>query len=171
MSKIACVITDLFEDSEYTEPRQALEDAGHQVVTIGLEQGVEVTGKSKNTKVKIEFAAQNANPQDFDALFIPGGYSPDKLRGNENILDFVRPFAMYQKPIFSICHAPQLLVNAGVLNGKNLTAVKQVGQDVINAGGNYFDAEVVIDPSGLISSRTPDDLPAFKQAIVQALDK
>ncbi len=171
MSKIACIITDLFEDVEYTEPRQALEEAGHQVVIVGLEAGVEVTGKAEGTKVLIDHAAKDTDPQEFDALFIPGGYSPDKLRGNEDVLDFVRHFAMYQKPIFSICHAPQLLVNAGVLNGKNLTAVKQVGQDVINAGGNYFDAEVVIDPSGLISSRTPDDLPAFKQAIVQALDK
>jgi len=169
MVKIATVITDLFEDVEFTSPKEALENAGHEVVTIGYKENEEVTGKSANTKVKIDQGIDDASPEDFDALLVPGGYSPDKLRGDERFLDFVRYFSNNQKPIFSICHGPQLLVNADVLQGKDLTSVSQVGIDVKNAGGNYIDQEVVIDDSGLVSSRTPDDIPAFNDAIVNAL--
>ena len=104
-------------------------------------------------------------------MFIPGGYSPDKLRKDERFLNFVRHFDREKKDIYTICHGPQLLVNADVLRGKDATAVVQVGVDVTNAGGNYIDQAVVIDPSGLISSRTPDDLPQFNEAIVNALSK
>ena len=172
MLKIAAVLTDLFEDSEYTEPKKALEDAGHEVVTIGLEAGEKATGKADGTEVTIENAVANENPADYDALLIPGGYSPDKLRNDDDMLDFVRHFASHRKWIFTICHGPQLMVNAGILSGRNMTAVKQVAQDVINAGGNFFDEEVVIDePGRIVSSRTPDDLPAFNKAIVDVLDK
>lgn len=171
MKKIAVVITDLFEDSEYLEPRKALEDAGHTVETIGIEGDTTVKGKKEETEVKIDYGVKDADPADYDALLIPGGYSPDKLRADEDILDFVRHFDKEVKPIFSICHAPQLLVNADVLRGKDATAVKQVGVDVTNAGGNFIDQEVVIDKSGLISSRTPADLPAFNKAIVEYLEK
>lgn len=172
MVKIATVLTELFEDSEYTEPKKALEAAGHEVVTLGLEAGQIVTGKTDGVEATIEKAIADENPADYDALLIPGGYSPDKLRKDDQVLDFVRHFAMQRKWIFTICHGPQLLVNAGVLNGKNLTAVKQVAIDVINAGGNFFDEEVVIDKVGrFVSSRTPDDLPAFNKAIVDVLEK
>lgn len=171
MVKVATVITDLFEDIEFTSPKEALENAGHEVVTIGVEGNQEVTGKSENTKVKIDHGIDDVSPEDFDALMIPGGYSPDKLRKDERFLEFVRYFSDKQMPIFSICHGPQLLVNADVLKGKDITAVKQVGVDVKNAGANYIDQEVVIDDSGLISSRTPDDIPAFNDAIVKALNK
>ncbi|MHB2040980.1 type 1 glutamine amidotransferase domain-containing protein [Aerococcus mictus] len=169
MAKIASIMTDLFEDSEYTSPKEALEAAGHQVVAVGLEKGATVTGKSDGTEVEIEVGIDTAKGEDFDALLIPGGYSPDKIRKYEDVLNFVRHFAYKHKPIFSICHAPQLLVNADVLHGKDITSVAQVAVDVKNAGANYFDEEVVIDSSGLISSRTPDDLPAFNKAIVDAL--
>ncbi|AMB94033.1 type 1 glutamine amidotransferase domain-containing protein [Aerococcus sanguinicola] len=169
MAKIAAIITDLFEDSEFTSPKEALEAAGHGVVTVGLEAGQTVTGKSEDTEVEVAVGIDGAKGEDYDALLIPGGYSPDKLRGDERVLDFVRHFAFKRKPIFSICHAPQLLVNADVLKGKSITAVKQVAVDVKNAGANFFDEEVVIDPSGIISSRTPADLEAFNKAIVDAL--
>ncbi|MDK6371149.1 type 1 glutamine amidotransferase domain-containing protein [Aerococcus urinae] len=169
MAKIASIMTDLFEDSEYTSPKEALEAAGHQVVPVGLEKGATVTGKSDGTEVEIEVGIDTANGEDFDALLIPGGYSPDKIRKYEDVLNFVRHFAYKHKPIFTICHGPQLLVNADVLHGKDITAVAQVAVDVKNAGANYFDEEVVIDDSGIISSRTPDDLPAFNKAIVDAL--
>lgn len=170
MAKIATIITDMFEDSEFTEPKKALKAAGHEVVTIGIEAGQSINGKKGNASTTVEKAAKDTNPDDYDALLIPGGYSPDQLRKDDDVLDFVRHFASHRKWIFSICHAPQLLVNAGVLNGKNMTAVKQVAIDVINAGGNFFDEEVVIDEVGrIISSRTPDDLPAFNQAITDAL--
>lgn len=170
MAKVAAVLTDLFEESEFFSPKEALEEAGHEVVSVGLEAGQEVNGKSEGKGHVIEVGIDDANPEDFDALLVPGGYSPDKLRKDDRFLDFVRHFDSKGKHIFTICHGPQLLVNADVLKGKDSTAVKQVGVDVTNAGGNFIDQEVVIDDSGLISSRTPDDLPAFNKAITDALN-
>lgn len=164
-------MTDLFEDVEYTSPREALEDAGYEVVLIGPEQGTIVKGKQGEVEAEIELGIDDAKPEDYDALFVPGGYSPDTLRDDERFLEFVRHFDKEKKNIFMICHGAQLLVNADVLRGKDATAVSQVGVDVTNAGGNYIDQAVVIDDSGLISSRTPDDLPDFNKAIVEALDK
>ncbi|WP_313792400.1 type 1 glutamine amidotransferase domain-containing protein [Fundicoccus culcitae] len=169
MAKVATVITKLFEDVEFTSPKEALVAAGHEVITIGFNAGEIIEGKKGQARVTIEKAIDEVNPADFDALLIPGGYSPDQLRKDDRFLDFTRHFALHQKPIFSICHGPQLLVNAGVLSGRNITAVKQVAIDVKNAGANFFDEAVVIDPTGLISSRTPEDLPAFNAAIVNAL--
>lgn len=167
--KIATVLTDLFEDSEYTSPKEALEKAGHEIVTIGFEAGQTVKGKKDDTIVTIDKGIDDVKPEDFDALLIPGGYSPDKLRKDDRFLDFVRTFSEKKQPIFSICHGPQLLINAEVVKGKKMTAVKQVGVDLKNAGAIFIDAEVVKDDSGLISSRTPEDLPAFNEAIVDAL--
>lgn len=169
MAKVAVVLTDLFEDVEFTSPKEALVNAGHEVVVVGAEKGKTVTGKQEEAAVEVDLGIDEANPADFDALLIPGGYSPDSLRADERFLEFTRHFSDENKYIFSICHGPQLLVNADVLRGKDATAVSQVGVDVANAGGNYIDQAVVIDDSGLISSRTPDDLPDFNQAIVDAL--
>lgn len=171
MAKIATVMTDMFEDVEFTSPKEALEEAGHEVVVIGPEAGTTVTGKNKEATVEVDVGIVDAKPEEYDALLIPGGYSPDKLRGDERFLEFTHHFANEKKHIFSICHAPQLLVNADVLRGKDATAVKQVAVDVKNAGGNFIDQAVVVDDSGLISSRTPDDLPDFNEAIVNALEK
>lgn len=169
MAKVATVMTDLFEDVEFTSPRDALVEAGHEVVVIGPEAGETATGKKGEAEIEIELGIDDANPEDYDALLIPGGYSPDQLRDDERFLNFVRHFDGERKHIFSICHAPQLLVNADVLRGKDATAVSQVAVDVKNAGGNFIDEAVVIDDSGLISSRTPDDLPQFNEAITNAL--
>lgn len=169
MAKVATVMTDLFEDVEFTSPRDALTEAGHEVTVIGPEADTTVTGKKEEATIEVDLGIDDAKPEDYDALLIPGGYSPDKLRGDERFLDFTRHFSDEKKPIFSICHAPQLLVNADVLRGKDATSVKQVAVDVKNAGGNFIDQAVVIDDSGLISSRTPDDLPDFNEAIVNAL--
>ena len=171
MAKVAVVLTDLFEDVEFTSPRDALVEAGHEVVVVGFEKGTTVTGKKEKASVEIDIGIDEANPKDFDALLIPGGYSPDQLRDDERFLDFVRHFSNERKFIFSICHAPQLLVNADVIRGKDLTSVSQVSVDVKNAGGNFIDKAVVIDDSGLISSRTPDDLEDFNEAILDALNK
>lgn len=168
MAKVAAVITNLFEDSEFTEPKTALEQAGHTVTTVGFKTGEVISG-GKGKEVTVEVGIDEAKPEDFDALLIPGGYSPDKLRADERFLRFARHFAENSKPIFSICHGPQLLVNADVLKGKDATSVKQVAVDIKNAGGNFIDKEVVIDDSGLITSRTPKDLPAFNKAIIKAL--
>ena len=171
MAKVAVVMTDLFEDIEFTSPRDVMLEADHEVVVIGPEKGSTLTGKQGEAKIEVDLGIDEANPEDFDALLIPGGYSPDKLRGDERFLEFVRHFSDEKKFIFSICHGPQLLVNADVLRGKDATAVSQVGVDITNAGGNYIDAPVVIDDSGLISSRTPKDLDEFNKAILSALNK
>ncbi|WP_028273666.1 type 1 glutamine amidotransferase domain-containing protein [Atopococcus tabaci] len=169
--KIASVMTDLFEDVEFTSPKEELEKAGHEVVTIGFEAGETVEGKKGEASVTIDKGIDDVSPDEFDALLIPGGYSPDKLRKDERFLAFTKAFADSQKPIFTICHGPQLMINAEIVKGRDITAVKQVQVDLRNAGANVKDEEVVIDDSGIISSRTPDDLPAFNEAIVKALDK
>lgn len=169
--KIAVVLTDLFEDVEYTSPKEELEKAGHELVTIGFEAGETVEGKKGEASVTIDKGIDEVSPEDFDVLFIPGGFSPDKLRKDDRFLDFTRHFGDSQKPIFTICHGPQLMINAEIVKGKKMTAVKQVLVDLRNAGANVSDEEVVIDESGIISSRTPDDLPAFNEAIVNALSE
>lgn len=168
--KVATVITKLFEDVEFTSPNEALTEAGHEVVTIGFEAGETVDGKKGEASVTIDKGIDDVKAEDFDALYIPGGFSPDQLRKDDRFLAFVKAFANDQKPIFSICHGPQLLINAEVVKGKKLTSVKQVAVDLKNAGADFIDAEVVTDDSGMISSRTPEDLPAFNKAIVAALN-
>ena len=160
MKKIAVIIGDLFEDSEYTEPAKAFREAGHQLVHIGLQAGGTVTGKKEHTPVKIDQAIADVRPEDFDALLIPGGYSPDKLRAEEGPVAFTKAFFETGRPVFAICHAPQLLISADVIRGKKVTGWKSIVQDIKNAGADYLDQKVVVD-GNLVSSRHPGDLPAF----------
>lgn len=168
MAKVAVIIADLFEDSEYTEPVKAFTKAGYEIVTIGLQAGSTVTGKKKGTRVKVDTSPQKSSVDAFDALLIPGGYSPDKLRGDSNAVEFVRCFMQADKPVFSICHGPQILVAARVLEGRNVTGWKSIIQDIIYAGGNFIDQKVVVD-GNLVSSRSPRDLPAFIKACLAKL--
>jgi len=168
MSKVAVIITDMFEDSEYTEPVEAFEKAGHQVVHVGLEAGSTVRGKKDNTPVIIDRAVKDADVHEFDALLIPGGYSPDKIRVDENAVRFAGDFVKSGKPVFAICHAAQLLITADVLRGKTMTGYKSVIQDIKNAGAEFVDREVVVDDN-LVSSRNPGDLPAFISASLDML--
>ena len=126
MSKIAVIMTDMFEDSEYSEPVNAFKEKGHQVTHVGLEEGQEVKGKQGKTKAKIDRSVSRASVNDFDALLIPGGYSPDKLRTNKDAVAFAKEFVTSGKPVFSICHAPQLLITAEVLKGRKVTGYKSV---------------------------------------------
>ncbi len=160
MAKIAVIITDLFEDVEYTKPAEAFKKAGHELVHIGLKAGQEVKGKKKDTPVTIDQAVKNVSPADFEALLIPGGYSPDKLRAYPEPVEFVQEFVKSGKPVFTICHGPQLLITAQVLEGRRLTGWKSITQDIKNAGAKYLDQAVVVDDN-LISSRYPGDLPVF----------
>lgn len=166
--KVAAILTDLFEDSEFFSPKEELENAGFEVESIGFEP--QETIKSKNgVEYKIGKGISDADPSDYDALLIAGGYSPDKLRKDERFLTFTQAFSDKKKPIFVICHGPQVLINAKVIKGKKVTSAPQVAVDLENAGAQFEDKEVVYDESGLISSRGPDDLPAFNKAIIQAL--
>jgi protease I len=168
MSKIAVVITDMFEDVEYTKPAEAFKKAGHELVHVGLKSGATVKGKKAGTPVKVEKTAQEVKVTDFDALLIPGGYSPDKLRVDEHVVSFVKEFVESGKPICAICHAPQLLITAQVLRGRKITGWKSLVQDIKNAGAEFIDQEVVID-GNLISSRSPADIPAFIKACSERL--
>ncbi len=168
MSKIAVIIADLFEDSEYSEPAAAFKKAGHELIHIGLKAGETVRGKKEQTPVTIDKAIDEVRVDSFDALLIPGGYSPDKLRAHEEPVQFVREFMKSQKPVFSICHGPQLLISADVLKGRKITGWKSIVQDIKNAGAEFIDQEVVVD-GNLISSRQPGDLPAFIKASMEKL--
>jgi protease I len=167
--KIAVLLTDEFEDSEFASPAAEFKKAGHQVITIEKQAGKTVTGKKGETRVAIDKAIDEVSPADFDALLLPGGYSPDQLRGDERFVTFTRDFINSGKPVFAICHGPQLLISADVLRGRKLTAVKPIVVDVKNAGGEFYDQEVVVDKDQLVTSRTPDDLPAFNREALRLL--
>jgi protease I len=168
MSTIAVIITDMFEDIEYTKPAESFRKAGHTLVHVGLKRGSTVYGKKNKTAVLIERSVSEVSSNDFDALFIPGGYSPDKLRADEDAVRFVRDFFNSGKPVFAICHAAQLLITADVLRGRRVTGWKSIIQDIKNAGAEYINAEVVED-GNLISSRAPPDIPAFVRAALRKL--
>ncbi|MBM6629869.1 type 1 glutamine amidotransferase [Mammaliicoccus vitulinus] len=161
--KVAAVVTDLFEDVELTSPQKALTDAGHEVIVIGEEKGKEITGK-KGEKVKVDLGIEEANAADYDAVLIPGGFSPDILRGDEQgrFGEFVKHFVQNEKPSFAICHGPQLLIDTDLLKGKTVTSFLSVRKDLQNAGAKVVDESVVVD-SGIVTSRTPDDLEDFNR--------
>lgn len=167
--KVAVVVTDLFEDSELESPMKALKDAGHTATLIDMESGKTIKGK-KGMTAQIDKSIDEVSPEDFDALLIPGGYSPDSLRKHDSMLKFTKAFSDDKKPIFAICHGPQLLINAEVIEGKAVTSAPQVAIDLKNAGAKWEDSEVVKCDTGLISSRKPDDLPAFNKAMLEALE-
>ena len=168
MSKIGVLIGPKFEDVEYTEPSQAFKNAGHKLAHIGFKEGQTVEGKEKKTKVRIEKSAVDVSVNDYDAIFIPGGCSPDKLRENEKIVKFTRDFVESGKPVFAICHAPQLLITARVIEGRDIAGWKSIIVDIENAGGNYINQEVVED-GNIISSRGPMDIPAFIERSLKKL--
>ena len=168
MDKIAVIVTDLFEDVEYTKPVEAFKKAGRDIVNIGLKGGETVRGKKEDTPVKIDKAITDVSPAHFDALLIPGGYSPDKLRAHEEAVSFAKEFMQSGKPVLSICHAPQLLITADVLKGRKATGYKSIIQDIKNAGAEFIDQAVVVD-GNLVSSRNPGDIPAFIEESLKKL--
>lgn len=166
MVRIAVLIHDLFEDSEYKQPAEAFIQAGHELVHLGLKKGAVVRGKKQGTEVKID--EEISDKDDYAALLIPGGYSPDKLRAHEAPVRFVKDFVESGRLVFLICHAAQLLITADVLKGRTITGYRSIAQDIKNAGAHYEDKEVVID-GNLVSSRDPGDLPAFIDASLKKL--
>ncbi|RFU63169.1 type 1 glutamine amidotransferase domain-containing protein [Bacillus sp. V59.32b] len=167
--KIACVVTNMFEDSEYSEPAKAFQEAGHTVVAIEREKGKTVTGKNEEATVSIDESIDNVNPADFDALFIPGGFSPDLLREDERFVTFAKTFMDEKKPVFAICHGPQLLITAKTLEGRSATGYKSIKVDMEYAGANYKDEEVVVCGNQLVTSRDPHDIPAFNRESLKLL--
>ncbi|KFN93167.1 type 1 glutamine amidotransferase domain-containing protein [Tetragenococcus muriaticus] len=167
MSKIAAIMTDLVEDIEITSPKEALENAGNEVVIISDNGKDHVDGK-QGSVISIDESIDNVDSSSFDALLIPGGFSPDQLRTDDRYVDFTKNFVESGKPVFAICHGPQIFIQAGVTEGRTMTGFTSVRPDLANAGAHVKDEEVVIDDN-LITSRTPDDLEAFNKEIVNAL--
>lgn len=167
--KIAVVLDNLFEDVEYTSPVEALKSEGHEITVIGKETGT-VKGKSEDTEVQVDKAISDVKPEDFDALLIPGGFSPDMLRGDEQgrFGEFTKHFVQDEKPVFAICHGPQLLIDTDLLKGKKLTSFLSVRKDLENAGATVVDEPVVVD-SNIVTSRTPDDLEDFNRESLNLL--
>ena len=168
MSIVAVLIDDLFEDVEHSKPAVAFENEGHELVHIGIKEGAVVKGKKNQTPVIIDRSIEQVQVDDFDALLIPGGFSPDRLRINEHVVQFVKEFVESGKPVFTICHAPQLLITAQVLEGRKITGWKSIKQDIINAGAEYLDLEVVEDQN-IVSSRYPGDIPEFIESSLKKL--
>ena len=171
MAKIATLITNMFEDVEYMDPSRAFNEAGHEVFTIEKEAGKEVKGKQGEAMVKIDHGIDDVNPEDFDALFLPGGFSPDLLREDDRFVAFTKSFMDAKKPVFAICHGPQLLITAKTLEGRDATGYKSIAQDMLYAGAKYVDKEVVVCQKQLVTSRQPDDIPAFNRESLKLLEQ
>lgn len=166
--KIAVLLADEFEDSELTRPVDALKSAGHEVTIIGTEEGQCLEGKQGEASVTTDAAVADCDPSSFDALLIPGGHSPDHLRTDDDMVSFTKTMVEADKPIAAVCHGPQLLIEAGVVSGKRMTSFESVRTDLSNAGAEVVDEEVVIDMP-FITSRKPDDLDAFSDALLARL--
>jgi len=167
--KVAILVADMFEQVELIEPRKALEDAGATTEIVSLEEG-KVQGFDHYDKADafpVDRTVEEASPDDYDALLLPGGVgNPDNLRQDENAVAFVRGFFDQGKPVAAICHAPWTLVEAGVVRGRTLTSFPSIQTDIRNAGGDWVDEEVVVD-GNLVTSRKPDDIPAFNEKLIE----
>jgi deglycase len=167
--KIAFLATDMVEQVELTEPWKAVEKAGGQPELVSLKPG-KIQGFNHYDKADtfdVDKTVEEASASDYDGLVQPGGVgNPDTLRGDENAVNFVREFFEQGKPVAVICHGPWMLVEAGVVRGRKVTSWPTLQTDIRNAGGNWVDEEVVVD-NGLVTSRKPDDLPAFNAKLVE----
>ncbi|MBN1637194.1 MAG: type 1 glutamine amidotransferase [Deltaproteobacteria bacterium] len=167
MKRIAILVEDLYEDLELHYPLLRLQEAGFETVLVGTEKRVEYTGKHGYPAMS-DLASDEVNAEDYVAVIIPGGYSPDRMRRCLATLDFVRHMDEQGKVIAAICHGPWVMASACNINDKKLTSFFSIKDDLVNAGAHYVDAEVVVS-GNLITSRTPDDLIAFTTAIIKAL--
>ena len=169
--KVAILATDGFEQVELTEPKKALEQQGAATEVLAPKSG-EIRGwkfKEWGDSVKVDKMLDHAKPGDYDALVLPGGViNPDHLRANEKAVQFVKQFAESGKPVAAICHGPWTLVEAGVVKGRTLTSWPSIKTDLKNAGANWVDKEVVLD-GNFITSRKPDDIPAFSRKVIEEI--
>ncbi len=170
MAKVAFILDGLFEDSEFKVPYDRVREAGHQPVVIGLEKGKKLHGKKGKESITTEVAIDDVSPEQFDAVVIPGGYSPDLIRTNPRMVDLVRKLHDSSRPVAAICHAGWMLAEADVIRGKTVTSWASIKTDLVNAGANWVDQEVVED-GNLITSRMPDDLEAFSKALLTQIEQ
>lgn len=166
---VAILVADGFEESELLKPRAALDEAGAttRVVSPCRGQVKSWTGDGFGKTVPVDLPLSQADASDFDALLLPGGViNPDSLRLKREAVDFVRAFFEAGKPVAAICHGPQILIDADVVSGRRLTSYPSIKRDLTNAGATWVDEEVVVD-QGLVTSRAPDDIPAFNLKLVE----
>jgi protease I len=167
--RVAILATCGFEQVELTEPRKALEAAGAKITLVSLKAG-EIQGFNHDKpadKFPVDATAAQSDAEDFDALLLPGGVAnPDQLRADEDAVAFVRGFVDAGKPIAAICHAPWTLIETGVVEGRRVTSWPSLKTDLRNAGGEWVDEEVVVD-RGVVTSRKPDDIPAFNRKMIE----
>ena len=167
--RVAIIAADMVEQVELVEPRKALEAAGAKTELLSIKPGA-IQGFNHFDKAdehKVDKLVEEADASDYDALLIPGGVgNPDQLRADENVVQFTRDFFEQGKPVAAICHGPWVLVEAGAVKGRKLTSWPSLQTDIRNAGGSWVDDEVVVD-GGLVTSRKPDDIPAFNSKMVE----
>lgn len=172
MTRVLIIATDGFEQSELMEPKRLLEEAGIETAVASLESG-EIRGwkdKDWGDSVAVDMTLDAVKVADYDALLLPGGQmNPDILRMDETAIGLVKAFGEAEKPVAAICHAPWLLAEAGLVDGKTVTAWPSIRTDLANAGANVVDQEVATD-GYLITSRNPDDIPAFSKALIKAVE-
>lgn len=169
--KLAILAADGFEEVELTSPREAIENAGGEASIVSITHGTIQANKHREhgATFKVDLTLDDARAEDFDALLIPGGlFSPDTLRTNQKALDFASDFFRQKKPVFSICHGPQVLISANLVNGREMTGFEAIQQDLKNAGARVLDQSVVVD-AGLVTSRSPEDLGDFNAKIVEEI--
>lgn len=166
--RIAILAEEDFEDSELIEPLRAMKNAGAKVLIVGSGSQESYRGKRGSTTVRVDATADNVKAEDFDAIIVPGGYAPDKMRLHQSMVDLVRKAHDLGRVVAAICHGPQLLISAEIVKGRRVTSWPSVAVDLRNAGADWVDAPVVQD-GNLITSRKPADLPRFNKAIIEAL--
>jgi len=166
--RIAILVEQDFEDVELTEPLKAMKEAGAQIFIVGSGSQTSYQGKRGKATIKVDIDADKVRAEDFDAIIIPGGYAPDKMRLHQPMIDLVKKAHELGKLIAAVCHGPQLLISAGIVSGRRLTSWPSVAIDLKNAGALWVDEPVVRD-GNLITSRRPSDLAVFNSAIIQAL--
>jgi deglycase len=170
VSKVAFIMDQMFEDSEFKVPFERIKEAGHEPIVVGLEAGKKLEGKKGKETTTTDVAVDDVTSKEFDALVIPGGYSPDLIRTNEGMVDFTRSSYEAGKPVAAICHAGWMLAEAGIVRGKTVTSWPSIKTDLVNAGAEWVDQEVVED-GNLITSRKPDDLEAFSKALLAQIEQ
>lgn len=168
MARVAFIADDLFEDSELRIPWDRVRQAGHEVVLVGLERGKKIQGKRQKESFTTDVAAKDVRAEEFDAIVVPGGYSPDCLRTSIDMVRLVRGVFTAGKPVAAVCHGPWMLVEADALDGRTVTSWPSLKTDLINAGARWVDREVVEDEN-VITSRNPGDLEAFSATILKHL--
>jgi protease I len=166
--RIAILAEEDFEDSELTEPLRAMKDAGASVLIVGSGSKKSYKGKRGSAEVTIDTTADKVEASQFDAIIVPGGYAPDKMRLHQPMVELVRKAHAEGKIIAAVCHGPQLLISADIVKGRRVTSWPSVAVDLKNAGAIWVDEPIVRD-GNIITSRKPADLPKFNKAIIEAL--